>query len=239
MQTRHLRIERNFTLVQEDKRVPEEAARNRMNARRLPDLTGLIRDVVLFGIFQFFLLTFLAAFFYPGGYDYFTYYFSELGAVFARNSDANTFSATLFFIALTAVSITLILFWLSLLKYFSKSKLERILSLFGFGMGLLCTPLLIGVALFPLDTQLEVHFVFVMAHFLLFSLAILLYSIIFILDGQNSWPLAFFGLVTLAIGVFLMVDPMSPNAPFLQKVVVYSYFIWVGAVTCAPKFHTV
>ena len=210
-----------------------------MNTRRLPDLIGLTRGVVLFGIFQFFLLTFLAAFFYPGGYDYFTYYFSELGAVFARNSDANTISATLFLIALTAVSITLIPFWLSLPKYFSKSKLERILSLFGSGIGLLCTPLLIGVALFPLDTQLEVHFVFVMAHFLLFSLAILLYSIIFILNRQKTLPLAILGLATLAIGIFLMVNPMSPNAAFLQKVVVYSYFIWVGAVTCAPKFHTV
>jgi hypothetical membrane protein len=43
--------------------------------------------VTVFGVMQFLLLTFLAAFFYPGGYDYFGYYFSDLGAVIARNGE--------------------------------------------------------------------------------------------------------------------------------------------------------
>ncbi|KXH70554.1 MAG: hypothetical protein AM326_04110 [Candidatus Thorarchaeota archaeon SMTZ-45] len=209
-----------------------------MNTRNLPDLAGVTRGIVLFGVFQFFFLTFLAAFFYPGGYDYFNYYFSELGAVLAGNSEANTVSATLFFIALTTVSITLILFWLGLLKHFNKSRIENILSFIGSGMGLLCTPLLIGVALNPIDTQLETHFVFVMAHFILFSLAILVYSIVFIVNRQKSWHFALLGLIVLTLGVFLMVNPMSPNAAFLQKVIVYSYFIWVGTLTWFLEIHT-
>ena len=201
-----------------------------MNTRQLPDLAGVTRGLVLFGVFQFFLLTFLAGFFYPGGYDYFNHYFSDLGAVLARNNEANTISAALFFLALTIVSITLVPFWLGSLKFFVHSKAERILGLLGSGIGLLCSPLLIGVALFPLDAQLEIHFGFVITHFALFSFAILFYSIALLFSRR--YPLTVLGLFVLAIGLFLMIDPMSPYAAFLQKVVVYSYFIWVGSLTC-------
>jgi hypothetical membrane protein len=204
-----------------------------MDTKWFRNLTDIKRVIILFGIFQFFLLTFTAAFFYPGGYDYFEYYFSELGAVVARNSDINTISAVLFFIALTVVSITLVPFWFASLKFFNQSKAERTLGLLGSGIGLLCSPLLIGVALFPLDTQLEIHFGLVITHFALFSFAILFYSIAFLL--RRRYPLAILGLLILAIGLFLMIDPMNPSAAFLQKVVVYSYFIWVGTLTCSLK----
>jgi len=74
-----------------------------MTVERGSDSTRVTKGIVLFGVFQFFLLTFLAAAFYPGGYDYFGYYFSDLGAVLARNSEANTSSSILFFIALRSV----------------------------------------------------------------------------------------------------------------------------------------
>ena len=52
----------------------------------------------IFSSLQFLLLTSVAALFYPGGYDYLGYYFSDLGAVVARNGASNSFSSTLFFI---------------------------------------------------------------------------------------------------------------------------------------------
>jgi len=204
-----------------------------MNDKWFQNLAEIRRFIVLFGVFQFFILTFAAAFFYPGGYDYFNYYFSDLGAVLARNSQTNTISATMFFLALTIVSITLVPFWLDSLKFFIRTKTERILGLLGSGMGLLCSPLLIGVALFPLDTQLEIHFGLVITQFALFSFAILFYSIAFLFNRRC--PHTVLGLSILAIGLFLMIDPMSPIAAFLQKVVVYSYFVWVGTLTCSKK----
>lgn len=204
-----------------------------MNNRWFRNLTEIKRFIILFGVLQFFILTFTAAFFYPGGYDYLNYYFSDLGAVLARNNQTNTISAALFFLALTIVSITLVPFWLDSLNFFTHSKTERILGLFGSGMGLLCSPLLIGVALFPLDTQLETHFGFVITQFVIFSFAILFYSIAFLFNRR--YLLTVLGLSILAIGLFLMIDPMSPNAAFLQKIVVYSYFIWVGTLTCSKS----
>ena len=204
-----------------------------MNEKWFRNFKEIKRFIVLFGVLQFFILIFTAAFFYPGGYDYLNYYFSDLGAVLARNNQTNTISAALFFLALTIVSITLVPFWLDSLKFFTHSKTERILGLFGSGMGLLCSPLLIGVALFPLDTQLETHFGFVITQFVIFSFAILFYSIAFLFNRR--YLLTVLGLSILAIGLFLMIDPMSPNAAFLQKIVVYSYFIWVGTLTCSKS----
>ncbi len=191
------------------------------------DLTGIVRFIVLYGVFQFFLLTFLAAFLYPGGYDYLNYYFSDLGAVIARNDEVNTASSILFFIALTTVSITLVPFWLGLLKFFDQSKAERISSILGSALGLICSPLLLGVALFPLDIQLEIHFVFVIAQFSIFSFAVLLYSIALLLSRRYPYLHGLFGLIVLSIGVTLIFDPIGQYAALLQKIVVYSYFFWV------------
>jgi hypothetical protein len=199
-----------------------------MKMTRLVDPTGTGRGIVLYGIFQFFILTFLAAFLYPGGYDYFSYYFSDLGTVIARNGEGNFASAALFFIALTTISVTLVPFWLMLPKLFSQSRNERALSRFGSLIGLICSPLTLGVALFPIDTQLEIHFILVLLQFSLFSIVVLLYSVAILIGRKQSSHFGFFGLAMLAIAIVLMIDPMGPFAALLQKVVVYCYFLWVG-----------
>jgi len=63
--------------------------------------------VTVMGIVQFIILTHVAAVIYPGGYDYFGYYFSDLGAVTARNGDPNTLSSNLFSVSLTLVALSL------------------------------------------------------------------------------------------------------------------------------------
>lgn len=68
---------------------------------------------------------FLAAFFYPGGYDYYRYYCSDLGAVAAKNGELSSISSSLFFVALTVVATTLIPFWLVLHSLFIESKVEK------------------------------------------------------------------------------------------------------------------
>ena len=115
--------------------------------------------VTVFGVGQFLFLTFLAALFYPGGYDYFGYYFSDLGAVNAGNGEPNSISRSFFSMALTIIALALIPFWLIIHRLFRESAVERILSILGSALGLLSSPFTIGVGLFPIDTQLETHFV--------------------------------------------------------------------------------
>ena len=86
----------------------------------------------------------------------------------------------------------------------------------------------LGVALFPIDTQLEIHFILVLLQFSLFSIAVLLYSVAILIGRKQSSHFGFFGLAMLAIAIVLMIDPMGPFAALLQKVIVYCYFLWVG-----------
>lgn len=81
--------------------------------------------VAVCGVVQFFLLTFLVALVYPGGFDYFGYFFSDLGAVLARNGEPNSISSPLFTVTVIATAITLIPFWLIMRSAFTKSNLKR------------------------------------------------------------------------------------------------------------------
>ena len=177
---------------------------------------------------QFLLLTFLAAMFYPGGYDYFGYYFSDLGAVKARNGEPNLISRSLFSMALTIIAFTLIPFWLKIHRLFGESTGEKVLSLLGSTLGLLSSPFTVGVGFFPIDTQLESHFIVTLILVLLFALASLLYSIAIILNKNYPNYLGFISFILLAISFASFFT--SQNNPalgaFLQKISAYGYFIW-------------
>jgi len=183
--------------------------------------------VTVFGVVQFLLLTFLAAFFYPGGYDYFGYYFSDLGAVIARNGEPNPISAILFSVALTIVAIALIPFWLILRSIFKESRLGGVLSTLGSMLGLTSSPFIIGVALFPIDTQLDTHILATLIFFSLFVLSTIFYSIAIILNKNHSNYFGLVGIVLFVVSLAIFVDPLAPHVAFLQTIVTYGYFIWV------------
>jgi len=159
--------------------------------------------VTVFGVLQFFILTFLAAFLYPGGYDYFGYYFSDLGAVAARNGDPNLFSRILC----------------------------KILGKIGSILGVVSSPFLIAVALFPLDTQLNSHFLATLVFVLLFVSATLLYSISMILNQNYPKHFGVIGFILFVIPIasftVSFIDPFAPLGAFLQKIALYCYFIWI------------
>jgi hypothetical protein len=184
--------------------------------------------VTVFGVVQFLLLTFLAAFFYPGGYDYFGDYFSDLGAVEARNGEPNSISRTLFSMALTIIALSLIPFWLIIHRLFRESTVEKVLSILGSALGLLSSPFTIGVTLFPIDTQLDLHFIVALILVLLFALASILYSIAIILNQNYPNYLGLMAFVLLAISVASFATSLNDPSlgAFLQKISVYGYFIW-------------
>jgi hypothetical protein len=173
-------------------------------------------------------LTFLAALFYPGGYDYFGYYFSDLGAVEARNGETNLISRSLFSTALTIIALTLIPFWSIIHRLFKKSTVERILSILGSSLGLLSSPFTVGVGLFPMDTQLETHFILTLILVTLFALSSLLYSTAIILNKNYPNYFGFLGFVLLIISFASFFTSLSNPAlgAFLQKLSAYGYFIW-------------
>ena len=183
--------------------------------------------VTVFGVVQFLLLTFLAAFFYPGGYDYFGYYFSDLGAVIARNGEPNSISAISFSVALTIVALALIPFWLILRSIFTESRVGRVLSTLGSILGLTSSPFIIGVALFPIDTQLDTHIIATLIFFSLFVSSTIFYSIAIMLNQNHSNYFGLVGIVLFVVSLAIFVDPLAPHVAFLQTIVTYGYFVWV------------
>jgi len=194
---------------------------------KITSIGRLVCIVTVFGVLQFFVLTFLAAFSYPGGYDYFGYFFSDLGAEIAKNGEPNSISATLFSVALTIVALALIPFWLILRSIFTESRVGRVLSTLGSVLGLISSPFIIGVALFPIDTQLDPHILATLIFFSLFVLSTILYSIAIILNQKYSNYFGLVGIVLFAVSLTIFVDPLAPHVAFLQTIVTYGYFVWV------------
>jgi len=186
--------------------------------------------LTFFGVFQFIILTFVAAIFYPGDYSFFKYYFSDLGAVVARNGEINLISSKLFFVALIVIALSLVPFWLIIRSLFTNSQFERALSTLGSSLGLMSTPFLIGIGILPFDTQLEAHIVVALLFVLFFHLAILLYSIAIVMHHYHPNYLGIIGFLLLVttIGTFVvsLIYPGTPYGAFLQKIEFYGYTIW-------------
>lgn len=193
----------------------------------IKSISRLACIITVFGVLQFLLVTFLAAFFYPAGFDYFGYFFSELAAVVARNGEPNLISRTLFSVALTIVALALIPFWLIIRRLFTESMVEKVLSAVGSASGLIGSPFIIGVFLFPIDIQLDMHILVTLTFFSLFVLASLLYSIAIILNQSYPNYFGLVGLVLFGISLVILVDPLAPHVAFLQTIITYGYFIWM------------
>jgi len=182
--------------------------------------------ISLFGVIQFLFLTFLAAFFYPGGYDYFNYFFSDLGAEMARNGELNLISSSLFFITLIGISICFIPFWL-ISHILFVNKYSNLLSKIGLVLGLSSTPFIITIALCPLDIKFELHLIASLIVLFDFMIAIFLYSIAIIISGKYSKSLGFIGFAVVVVSIGLIINPFAPYGAFLQKIIFYCYFSWV------------
>ena len=190
-------------------------------------LEQLLCLVTIFGVLQFILLTFVAGIFYPGGYDYGGYYFSDLGAVMARNGDANLISSKIFTVTLTVIALTFVPFWVIIRSLFTESRVERVLSNVGSALGLLSSPFIVGVGMYPIDTKLETHFIVTLTFFSLFTVATLLYSIAIILNQKHPNHLGITGLILFGLSILVYLNPLAPYVAFLQNVLAYGYFVWI------------
>ena len=194
-------------------------------------LNRLACVIILCGVLQFVVLTLLAATLYPGGFDFIRYHFSELVSAMARNGEHHTLSATLFSVTITTIALTLVPFWLITPSLFSQSKLKRALSKLGSVLGLLSTPFMIGVALTPMDLQLAHHYTMWLLFFPLFTTASLLYSIASLVQRKHLRHIGVFGLTLFVMVLIVMTNPLAPTTAFLQKVLLYGYFMWVMITT--------
>jgi len=180
----------------------------------------------IIGCIQFIILTVIAMLLYPGGYSFWDNFISHLGFTkSANNGQPNTISLILFLITMTLIAVFWIPFWLSIRTIFTKSKNSRYLSWLGTIFGLVASPVLILVAFSPADIVYQTHILATMLFFLLFASAMIIYSIVMLLDKEYENFYGYIGFV-MAILLLLYMSIFLLNAAF-QKITVYVLFSWV------------
>ena len=195
------------------------------------DVSLFAVTVSLIAVIQFIVMTFLAGFFYPGGYSIVKNYFSDLGQVYVQNH-LNSISSIMFMFAVFLIVLFLIPYWYLLKKIFSESKLEHVLSNLGLVTGLISSISLVFVALNPVDTRVNTHIFFALLFFLGFGLSIVFYSINF-LRYKEFRPLVFSIGLLLLIAYLVYEQSLEKIAiidPFWEKLVGYLYFVWIFIV---------
>ena len=185
---------------------------------------GCLISVV--GTLEMIVLTLIAMILYPDGYSFSDHYFSHLGLTHTPNGSDNIVCQILFIIALVGAAISLIPFWVVMTTIFSDLKGVKYLSYFGSILGLLSSPFLIGIAIFPGDTHGALHSISARNFFLLFAIAILVYSIaiFFNKDYQNIYAIV--GIIFSVIIVLFIFRFFSAINPIMQKTIIYGFCLW-------------
>jgi len=218
-----------------------------------------IFTLVMIGCGLFVLLTVIAMLAYPGGtytdpatrgYSFFENFFSELGLLRTHTGGSKTVSLALFIIAMLLSGAGMIAFFAAFPQFFRAARLNRDLSLFGSGLGILSGLCFLGVAVFPADVNMGLHKQFVLLAFRLFPAAVLCYVVVMFHEKDYprgcAWELVVFLGFLLGYILLLELGPGLDTYPGMviqavgQKVIVYASIIslmiqsW-GAIRQARK----
>lgn len=182
--------------------------------------------IAVIGTLQMIALTLIAMILYPDGYSFSDHYFSHLGLTRTPDGKTNSISQILFIIALVVAAISLIPFWVVMTTIFTDLEGVKYLSYFGSILGLLSSPFLIGVAIFPGDTHGALHSISARNFFLLFAIAILIYSIaiLFNMDYHNIYAIV--GIIFSVIIFLFIFRFFSAINPIMQKTIIYGFCLW-------------
>jgi hypothetical protein len=212
-----------------------------------PERTRQLYLIIAIGCVAFVVLTFIAMLTYAGGsvdnhatsgYSFTHSFLSNLGMLTALSGEPNWVSAALFFIALAAAGICLVIFFIIFPRLFQSSRAQQVLALIGSIIGVLAGICFVGIACAPADIAKPAHVQFVMWAFRLFPLAVLFYVPVLFMDKQYpkmyAWVFAVFCL--MLIGYYLLLtqgpDFNSPQGLVIQvvgqKVIAYASILSIG-----------
>jgi hypothetical protein len=149
----------------------------------------------ILGSSLFFLLIFIAMFFYTGGtmdnpsspgYYFWGNTISDLGRIISYNGGFNIIAMVLFTIAITALALLSIPLYIVFPKIFSIHKFEAISAKIGSLLGYITTIGWIGVIFFPADISNDIHWLFAYIIYIAFFLSGVFYTISLFLNKKIS-----------------------------------------------------
>ena len=191
--------------------------------------------ITIIAAIQFIVVTIIAMFFYPGGYHFFFDYFSTLGRTMTAADHTlpnypNPISSVMFFIAVVIAGVAIIPFALIIRTLFTEDKKTNIIATAGSIVACVSAPFLIGVALFPSDLypgRNNLHGISAQGFFIIFAVAIIIYTIAILLNSKYPNWLAVFSIIIAVMAILYAAIDMGIIDAFMQKMVVYSFITWV------------
>ena len=175
---------------------------------------------IMVGVFLFFQV--LGMLNYPGGtiwneetteYVFTKNYFSDLGRYQAHNGEPNYLSMIFFSLSLCLVSLTFIVHYVSVLRFFQKDykRSNNIIALIGTTFSFLGAICLIGTALTPSDLVLDPHVFYANNIFHSFLVTSLMYTIVIyrseLIQNKYAAGYAIFFLSILSYVIILHFGP--------------------------------
>ncbi|MFX0107986.1 MAG: hypothetical protein ACFE7R_06870 [Candidatus Hodarchaeota archaeon] len=189
-----------------------------MNWKRIGSWCGILAGI------QFVIITFIIMIPYPGGYSFLENSFSSLG-LSITNGVPTPLNWFMFATATTLAGGLSIPFWLSIRTLFEETTSLKALSWIGTILGVIAGPLLAGVGIFAGDVYPDQHGFSTIYFFLLFSSAIIIYSIAILLNKDYENAYALIGVIVAIICYTYVLVPGFGNAA-MQKLAVYSLVLY-------------
>jgi hypothetical membrane protein len=159
---------------------------------------------------------------YPGGYSFFTNYFSQIGFT-QINGQANGAGYVLFVLACTSAAICVVLFSLSLRTVFTKPASVKYLAWIGTILAVIAAPFLATLAILAGDIFPAQHGLSTVLFFLLYAIAIVIYSIDMLLNKSYNY---LYSLVGFIVAALCLVYILAIGTALMQKVAVYALVLW-------------
>ena len=184
--------------------------------KRIGAWCGIIAGV------QFFILTIIIMLIYPVPYLFLDYTFSSLGLSVTSGTPTpqNWF---LFATATTVAGALSIPFWLSIRTQFDGNVTLRALSWGGTILGVIAAPCLAGIGIFAADLFGLQHGLSTIIFFILFAIAIGMYSVAILLNKDYENAYALVGIIASALNILYIF--VIPGAA-MQKIAVYGMILY-------------
>jgi hypothetical membrane protein len=159
---------------------------------------------------------------FPEGYSFLDNYFSELGLSVTRGypTPLNWF---LFATATTLAGALSIPFWLTIRTLFTETTPLKVLGYIGTILGIAAGPCLAGVGIFAADLFLLEHALSTIYFFIIFSLAIGVYSVGILLNKEYENVYALVGVI---VAIICLIHIFLIGGAAMQKAAVYSLVLY-------------
>ncbi len=200
-----------------------------LNTSQKNEIIDKIQRACILAIFGFLLYygsILVAALLYPGGYNFYTNYFSDLGRTVTPEGNDNIFSVIFFVSGTTVTGLLFIPFWTRYYTIFSSSTFSRKVARLGSAFGVFVIPSLFGIALIPINIWLDLHAIFSFAYYLTISLSLLCYSLSIILDPFYPSKSGYMGVLIVLFELLFIIGIFSEIEPFIQKLTSLCFFCW-------------